>query len=934
MRSYRPRISNDGATISFSSKATNLINGFSGMGEQVYCYDTTSNQLSLISHSISGTGIGGSDESTNPNISGNGRYVTFPSKAGDLIPGFVDGNGSSEYDVYLYDRQLDEMTLVSHSVGSINISANGTAPSYIPSISTDGRLIVFVDGANDIISGMTPSNPIGWGNTFLFDNATKTVSLVNGKLGSPANLANSFCLSGVISADGSTIAFTTAASDIMSGLQDFNGADDVFVRDVTTGATALATRRFGTPSQSAGGDSSRIRQSGDGRFLVYTSVATNIVAGQIDSEATQDVFLYDRQLNTTILVSRADGTLTTTANGASAVPEVSRDGRYVAYCSLATDLVAGFVDNNGSAPIGGTTYSYVDLFLFDRITGTTELVSRQAGTTNYGGNGVSGTFVPYPDYLHTISGDGRYVSYYSLATDLVAGFVDHNGTTPSNNTGTDIFVFDRVTGLNTLVTHTPGAPLNGSNDSNYAPSISGDGRYIAYWGYSYTLVSGMAAVHNRNVFVFDQQTGVNTLVSHNFGSQTIGANGGSNGPTISYEGNYILYQSAANSIVLGSDPNNQNDIFLYNRQTKANTLVSHISSSNTTTGNATSVIDYTYRGISDDGRFVTYTTSATNIISGYSGGEPNFPSEVFVFDRTTGVNKLVSHVASSLTTGGNRYSANSAISGDGRFVTFTSAALNLVTGFTSPWGTSTSASDLYVYDQMTERVALSTFDVANATRGGDGVTRYPTINVDGSVVTYISQATNLVLNDSNIHEDTFAFVTLPPRVQSLQINDASPQRSIVRSITISFDEPVFFSGSAEAAFTLTRNGSVGSVQVAASVQNNPHGVVTLTFSGALTQFGSLIDGNYSLSINAAMVSNIAALDGNGDGVAGDNWVSPAGSIFRLFGDADGNRSVNAVDFVYLRLALGGSSFAFDLDGDGSVELLDFIGFRNNFGMSI
>ena len=127
---------------------------------------------------------------------------------------------------------------------------------------------------------------------------------------------------------------------------------------------------------------------------------------------------------------------------------------------------------------------------------------------------------------------------------------------------------------------------------------------------------------------------------------------------------------------------------------------------------------------------------------------------------------------------------------------------------------------------------------------------------------------------------------------------------------------------------------MGSVQCAVSVQNTPNGVVTLTFSGSLTQFGSLIDGNYSLSIDAAQVSNIAKLDGNGDGVAGDNWVSPPGSIFRLFGDADGNRTVDAVDFVYLRLALGGASFALDLDGDGDVSLFVFIGFRNNFGMMI
>ncbi len=83
-----------------------------------------------------------------------------------------------------------------------------------------------------------------------------------------------------------------------------------------------------------------------------------------------------------------------------------------------------------------------------------------------------------------------------------------------------------------------------------------------------------------------------------------------------------------------------------------------------------------------------------------------------------------------------------------------------------------------------------------------------------------------------------------------------------------------------------------------------------------------------------MVSNIAALDGNGDGVAGDNWVSPAGSIFRLFGDTDGDRAVAANDFIALRLAFGGSGVTFDFDNDGYIGNSDFIQFRLRFGGSV
>src|SRR5262245_65125616 len=104
------------------------------------------------------------------------------------------------------------------------------------------------------------------------------------------------------------------------------------------------------------------------------------------------------------------------------MPIISADGRYVAYNSWATNLVPNFVDSNGP-PIAGDSYRNTDVYLFDRVTGTNTLVSHKAGMPNVGGNQSSGAFQVYGDYLLTISGDGRYVSYFSLATDLVAGFV-------------------------------------------------------------------------------------------------------------------------------------------------------------------------------------------------------------------------------------------------------------------------------------------------------------------------------------------------------------------------------------------------------------------------------------------------------------------------------------------------------------------------------
>jgi hypothetical protein len=122
------------------------------------------------------------------------------------------------------------------------------------------------------------------------------------------------------------------------------------------------------------------------------------------------------------------------------------------------------------------------------------------------------------------------------------------------------------------------------------------------------------------------------------------------------------------------------------------------------------------------------------------------------------------------------------------------------------------------------------------------------------------------------------------------------------------------------------------------MNNSPNGVITLTFVGSLTEFGSLIDGRYSLSINASKVSNIDLLDGNGDGIAGDDFTligDPAtNKFFRLFGDADGSGNVDVNDFAAFRGAFGTINMAFDFDNDGDVDTIDFSSFRQRFGVAI
>ncbi|MBX7105216.1 MAG: right-handed parallel beta-helix repeat-containing protein [Gemmataceae bacterium] len=195
---------------------------------------------------------------------------------------------------------------------------------------------------------------------------------------------------------------------------------------------------------------------------------------------------------------------------------------------------------------------------------------------------------------------------------------------------------------------------------------------------------------------------------------------------------------------------------------------------------------------------------------------------------------------------------------------------------------------------------------------------------------------------ANLVADIGAFevqpVATPAKVLSVSVNGGGVQRSNVTSLVVTFDNAPTFVGAPAAAFTLERfDGGVGTgtfVTLAANVLGN---TVTLTFSGALTQAvtNSLIDGVYQLRIDDAQISN---LDGDANGTIGGDYATPTtsagGGIFRLFGDADGNATVNSADFLAFRLAFLSSSPTFDFDGNGQVDTNDFLKFRLNFLKSV
>src|SRR5437870_3702403 len=306
---------------------------------------------------------------------------------------------------------------------------------------------------------------------------TERVSVTSG--GTEGNGAS---LGSALSADGRFVAFDSAATDLVAG--DTNGVSDVFVHDRQTGTT----ERVSVASDGAQGNGSSglvtfafpPALSADGRFIAFVSFATNLVAS--DTNGATDVFVHDRQTGTTERVSVASGG--TESNAASLGPALSADGRFVAFHSAATNLVAG--DTNGAT----------DVFVHDRQTGTTERVSVASGGSQ--GDGFSAGPV--------LSADGRLVAFHSTATNLVAR--DTNGAT-------DVFVHGRQTGTTERVSVASGGTQG--NDSSAGPVLSADGGLVAFHSTATNLVSGDA---NGAYDVFVHELTVSTTTTSTTSSST------------------------------------------------------------------------------------------------------------------------------------------------------------------------------------------------------------------------------------------------------------------------------------------------------------------------------------------------------------------------------------------------------------------------------
>jgi ribosomal protein L24E len=411
----------------------------------------------------------------------------------------------------------------------------------------------------------------------------------------------------------------------------------------------------GATVRQRGSESFRPWMSGDGRYLTYDSAGKRNVAGVVETDDVRDVFIYDRVGATTTRVTKSVGG--GAPDGASQRPTVSADGRFVAFWSTATNLVEG--DTNGVA----------DAFVWDRTSGSTIRVS--VTSSGLQGNGASERPV--------MSRDGLYVAFESDATNL-AGGVGPVGTGDTNN-AEDVFVYSMATKRTTRVSVASGGG-QGSGPSN-RPSLSADGHKIAFQSEASNLVSGDTNT-NWDVFLHDLNTGQTTRVSVNSnGGQ---ANGPSLSPAISADGNFISFDSGAS---FGSGDNGTDDVYVKNLSTGAVSRASTGKAGGQANGESHD------SSISGDGRYVAYWSAASDLVDGDTNTCPAITSgpscpDIYVYDRVTGTVRLAS--VSSAGVLGNDESFSPAISLDGRFVAFDSKATNLF-----PEDPGTSGQDIFVH---------------------------------------------------------------------------------------------------------------------------------------------------------------------------------------------------------------------------------------------
>lgn len=583
--------------------------------------------LTNIVHTNATVSAGAPEDMQNLNLSPDGRIIAFVANTNST-------NGRTTC-ILVWDAQSGETTLAS---GTLSNTVPTNSICLWPSMDPTGRFVAFLSSATNL----TTNSLIGEYHLYVRDLQSSTTTIVDedrngfGSGISPATAP-------MMSADGRFVVFESADANLVAN--DRNRATDVFVRDLEDGLSELISGHhppLATATPNALSSLSPFSSSADGYRIAFASDADNIVAN--DTNQFRDVFVRDLLNATNLLVSVSTNSLAS-GNGQSFDPAMSGDGRYVVFNSSAQSLVPG--DNN-NAP---------DVFVRDLLTGTTALVSVSTDGISPGNQG---------SLLEAISANGRYVLFRSRATNLAA----------SAFSNTNVFLHDLQAGVTHAVT-TSGAPI---------AALSADGRFVAISGQTGSVyvwdsqtatrihtnsasgVSSLAISPSGSWLVYISTTGLSAAdwVAHTNWVIANGLSGSHPGLRFSSDGRFLAYVNTAAKVAI--DANGTYDVYLYDFQTGTNLLVSQSYASSAALGGASDWPD-----ITGDGRFVSYRSAATNIVPNDTNGLP----DIFLFDRQTGINTLLSQSRSGNSSADAR-SLAPVFGGNGRVLLFQSWASDMV----------------------------------------------------------------------------------------------------------------------------------------------------------------------------------------------------------------------------------------------------------------
>lgn len=798
--SSAPALSRDGRFVTFVSRASNLVPDDTNSLADVFLRDRQDGSVTRVSQTPEGRHADG--VSSLPSISGDGHWVAFATVARSLVP----GDTANFKDIVLWQRESGALQWVSRPE-EIENAGN----SDFPSVDFGGQRVVFQSNGR-LVAGDTN----GVLDVYLFDRTSGKLEVVSRtRTGEPAEGPSS---GPVISSNGRWVAFLSSSSQLVDG--DTNQVADAFVRDLSTGVTELVSR-------SSAGDLAdqvvtRVRISGDGRYVAFQTAARNLEP--LPAGSGVQVYLRDRQEGRTWRVSKSAEAVALT--GTTTLEGISEDGRWVIFRSSSSQLPPG----------AGSVVQRV--FGYDRLADDVVALS-------FNDSGQPAMAVP--EFLGVsdvgvseaaISGDGALIAQTTLGWNLAPG---------DGNAMPDVFVADRATFSLDLSVRADGdlretgrgvvgpaivqylaVPLQGQESGalelrlinrganqpeprvrieSAPPGVTwswpvgtmaeGDGIFrlpplAAGAGITWTVQIPVPSAESQarvrllagirrddgSFTVADGVTAVVTTTLKAPGAELVSV--GFNGapldrhalrPSVSEDGERVVFHTLADH-VLATDRNEHSDVFLRSRSTRTNTAVS--AQRGGVLGN-----DWSMGGqISADGRLVVFGSFASNL-----GADGNFLSDVFVKNLETGSVELMSRRGTTYGGFNSGDFGDASISADGRWVCFSSHAINLVAVDTN------RASDIFRVDRTEAGTPLRVISRASDGTAGNGPSFLPYSSSDGRWIVYTSHASNLSSStDTNQTHDVYLWEEGTGRNQLVSLGvDGTAAQGNSEALSISDD---------------------------------------------------------------------------------------------------------------------------------------------------